>query len=193
MCIYHIIPYLSHILSYFLSFAYIVYLIYFILFLVSCSLQVSYTFMFLSFHVRILCMYHILSYLIYFHITYLILFYTFIYILILFIYGTFVCFHLVLFMYCTFICFHTYNLHMLMQSYTFLSDHVSFQVVYIFLLFLVNIVLYFTSCSCNCILSLHSSDMFSYHVIYSLHFICIYLSFSFMFHVCKYLRSGYGK
>ena len=126
--------------AYFFSFAYIVYLIYFILFLVSCSLQVSYTFMFISFHVRILCMHHILSYLIYFHITYLILSYTFIYILILFIYSTFVCF-LVLFMYCTFICFHTYNLLMLMQSYTFLSYHVSFQVVYIFLLVLVNIYL----------------------------------------------------
>ena len=36
---------------------------------------------------------HILSYLIYFHITYLIPSYIFIYILILFIYGTFVCFH----------------------------------------------------------------------------------------------------
>ena len=94
VCIYHIIPYLSHIFCLFLSFARIVYLIYFILFLVSYSLQVSYTFMFISFHVRILCMYHILSYLKYFHITYLILSYNFIYILILFIYGTFVCFHL---------------------------------------------------------------------------------------------------
>ena len=46
----------------------------------------------------------ILSYLKYFHITYLIRSYTFIYILILFIYSTFVCFHLILFMYCTFIC-----------------------------------------------------------------------------------------
>ena len=72
----------------------IVYLIYSILFLISYSLQVSYTFMFISFHVHILCMYHILSYLVYFHITYLILSYTFIYILILFIYGTFVYFHL---------------------------------------------------------------------------------------------------
>ena len=34
---------------------------------------------------------------------------------------------------------------------------------------------------------------FSYHIIYSIPFICIYLSFSFRFHVCKYLRSGYGK
>ena len=44
------------------------------------------------FHVRRLCIYHILSYLVYFHITYLILSCTFIYILILFIYGTFVTF-----------------------------------------------------------------------------------------------------
>ena len=34
---------------------------------------------------------------------------------------------------------------------------------------------------------------FSYHVIYSIHSICIYLSFYFRFHVCKYLKSGYGK
>ena len=34
---------------------------------------------------------------------------------------------------------------------------------------------------------------FSYHVIYSIHFICIYLSFSFRFYVCKYHRNGYGK
>ena len=60
--------------------------------------------MLISFHIRILCMYHTLSYILYFHITYLILSCTFIYILILFIYGTFVCFNLVLFMYYTFIC-----------------------------------------------------------------------------------------
>ena len=34
---------------------------------------------------------------------------------------------------------------------------------------------------------------FSYHVIYYTHLICVYLSFSFMFHAYKYLRSGYGK
>ena len=60
--------------------------------------------MFISFHVQILCMYHILSSLVYFHITYLIPSCTFIYILILFIYGTFICFNPVLFMYYTFIC-----------------------------------------------------------------------------------------
>ena len=37
--------------------------------------------------------------------------------------------------------FHTYNLHLLMQSYTFLSYHVSFQIIYIFLLVLINMYL----------------------------------------------------
>ena len=34
---------------------------------------------------------------------------------------------------------------------------------------------------------------FSYHVIYHIHLMYIYLSFTFIFHACKYLRSGYGK
>ena len=34
---------------------------------------------------------------------------------------------------------------------------------------------------------------FSYHVIYHIHLICVYLSFSFMFHACINLRSGYEK
>ena len=33
---------------------------------------------------------------------------------------------------------------------------------------------------------------FSYHVIYYIHLICVYLSFAFMFHVCINLKSGYG-
>ena len=58
------------------------------------------------FHISIFmyCSFPIFPYLVYFHITDLILFCIFIYILILFIYDTFVCFNLVLFMYCTFIC-----------------------------------------------------------------------------------------
>ena len=58
------------------------------------------------FHISIFmyCSFPIFPYLVYFHITDLILSCTFIYILILFIYYTFVCFNLVLFMYCTFIC-----------------------------------------------------------------------------------------
>ena len=100
----------------------IVYLIYFILFLVSCSLQISYTLMFISFHVRILCMYHILSYLVSFHITYFILSCTFIYILILLLYGTFVCFNLVLFMYCTFICLLPVLVFFIFQFYDLLHS-----------------------------------------------------------------------
>ena len=69
--------------------------------------------------------------------------------------------------------FHTYNLHMLMQSYTFLSYHVSFQVVYIFLLLLVNMYL--------SLFTYHHIAMlcFSYHVMYFYHvrIIFIYLSF----------------
>ena len=34
---------------------------------------------------------------------------------------------------------------------------------------------------------------FSYHVIYHIHLIGVYLSFAFMFHVCINLRSGYKK
>ena len=58
------------------------------------------------FHIPIFmyCSFPIFPYLVYFHITYLILSCTFIYILILFIYDTFVCFNLALSMYCTFIC-----------------------------------------------------------------------------------------
>ena len=50
------------------------------------------------------CSFPIFLYLVYFHITDLIVSCTFIYILILFIYDTFICFNLILFMYCTFIC-----------------------------------------------------------------------------------------
>ena len=58
------------------------------------------------FHISIFmyCSFPIFPYLVYFHITDLILSCTFIYILILFIYDTFVCFNMILFMYCTFIC-----------------------------------------------------------------------------------------
>ena len=34
---------------------------------------------------------------------------------------------------------------------------------------------------------------FSYHVIYHIHLICVYLSFAFMFNACINLRSEYGK
>ena len=92
---------LSHILCLFLVIC--LYLILDLFHIIFCIIFFA-SFLYFHVHVRILCIYHILSYLVYFHITYLILSYTFIYILILFIYGTFVCFHLILFMYCIFIC-----------------------------------------------------------------------------------------
>ena len=52
-----------------------------------CSMSLTYLLSILSYHLRLYC--------------------TFIYILILFIYGTLVCFNLVLFIYCTFICLFT--------------------------------------------------------------------------------------
>ena len=39
----------------------------------------------------------------------------------------------------------------------------------------------------------HDMLCLSYHVIYHIHLICVYLSFSFTFHACVNFRSGYGK
>ena len=69
--------------------------------------------------------------------------------------------------------FHTNNLHILMQSYTFLSYYCQHVLVTV---------------------SYHHIAMlcFSYHVIYHIHFICVYLSFAFMFHVCINLEVDKG-
>ena len=99
--------------------------------------------MFISFHVRILCMYHIHSYLIYFHINYLILSCTFIYNLILFIYDTFVCFHMILFMYYIFLCFPYTILFIylsLLSTFCTLLVHILF--VFYTLYFLYTIFMY---------------------------------------------------
>ena len=71
--------------------------------------------------------------------------------------------------------FHTYNLHMLMQSYTFLSYHVLFQIIYIFLLVLINMYL--------SLFTYHHIAMlcFSYHVM-SYTFI-IFESFAYTYHL----------
>ena len=95
------------------------------------TLHIPILIMFISFHVRILCMYNIHSYLVYFHITYLILSCTFIYIFILFIYCTFVCFHLILFMYCTFICLLPVLVFFIFQFYYLL--HSMYYYIYHFL------------------------------------------------------------
>ena len=85
-------------------------------------------------------------------------------------------------------------------SYTFL-----FHILYLFIYFSCTLyfsytVIFHILSSCTLLLVLvtiyyHRIAVlcFSYHVIYSIHFICIYFSFSFRFHVYKYLRSEYGK
>ena len=78
-------------------------------------------------------------------------------------------------------------------SYLFvLSCFISFHISYTF-----RVILYFTSCSCNRILSSHSSAMLliSCHILCTPHLrvLVIFFYVSYMFHACKYLRSGYGK
>ena len=50
-------------------------------------------------------------------------------------------------------------------------------------LFIVHVTIYYLHIAVLC---------FSYQVIYHIYLICVYLSFSFMFHGCINLRSGYG-
>ena len=89
--------------------------------------------------VSILCIFHIhsityysmsLTYLLSILSYHLILSCTFIYILMLFIYGTFVCFNIVLFMYCTFICLFTcsslFHLSVLCLITFYVLLHISF-------------------------------------------------------------------
>ena len=149
----------------------------------------------------VLCHFHILSYTMYFSYT--------------------VLFHIL--SYCTFNCvlsshssamlliscyiLYAFHLHILViyfsPSYTILVHILSsctlyfpYTVIYSSLsfsytfLYYVLLTVYFHRIAVLC---------FSYHVIYYMHFIYIYLSyilyisFSFRFHVCIYLRSGYGK
>ena len=73
-------------------------------------------------------------------ITYLILSCTFIYILILFIYGTFVCFHLILFMYYIFLCFPYTILFIylsLLSTFYTLLVHILFVYYTLFFLYIV--------------------------------------------------------
>ena len=122
-----------------------------------------------SIRLILLLSYHILSYVfayafMYFHILYCHIIYL----------------HLILLIY--YLLFHAckYCYHVLC-SYTFV------------LLYTFHVLLYCISCSCNSILSSHSSVMLliSYHILYTfpLHILFIF----FYVHVCEYLRCGYGK
>ena len=91
-------------------------------------------------------------------------------------------------------------MHILMKNITFtytypflistFSQHVSFLIIFHILfvssytLLLTLVTLYYHHIAVLC---------FSYHVIYYIHLICVYLSFAFMFHAYINLRSGYGK
>ena len=78
--------------------------------------------------------------------------------------------------------------------------HLSFYNLLLFITGFVSytfhINLYFTSCSCNCILSSNRNIMLliSYHIIYFAYTFPLCILFIFFYiHACKYLRSGYGK
>ena len=77
-------------------------------------------------------------------------------------------------------------------SYVFTYAFMYFHILYCHIIYL-HVLLYCISCSCNCILSSHSSAMFliSYHILFTfpVHILFIF----FYVHACEYLRSGYGK
>ena len=139
----------------------------------------SYTFLFhilylfIYFSYTVLCTFHILSYTVLCH------------------------FHIlvhILFMYCTL--YFPYTVIYSSLSFSYTCSYI-FHVLY-FVLFIYDIFHIPSSCTLLLILVTvyyHCIAVlcFSYHVIHYMHFICIYLSFSFRFHVCKYLRRGYGK
>ena len=114
------------------------------------------------------------------------------------VYFLVICVHLVLFIscypvlflyfiyICTFLFYLSYTLCFCILSVLFLCLYTYFR-----------IKLYCTSCSCNC-LYFHciARLCFSYHIIlytFHIHFFCVYFSFFFYIHVCKYLRSGFRK
>ena len=91
-------------------------------------------------------------------------------------------------------------MHILMTNITFtytypflmsiFSLHVSFLIIFHILfvssytLFIVFVTIYYHDIVVLC---------FSYHVIYHIHLICVYLSFAFMFHACINLKSRYRR
>ena len=79
--------------------------------IIDCSMSLTYLLSILSYHLILSC--------------------TFIYILILFKYGTFVCFNLVLFMYCTFICLLPVQVFFIFKFYVLL--HSMYYYIYHFL------------------------------------------------------------
>ena len=114
------------------------------------------------------------------------------------VYFPVICVHLILFIscypvlsiyfiyICTFLFYLSYTLCFCILSVLFLCLYTYFH-----------IKLYCTSCSCNCLYFHGIARLcFSYHIIsytFHIHFLCVYFSFFFYIHVCKYLRSGFRK
>ena len=62
-----------------------------------------------------------------------------------------------------------------------MDDHTSIQMhilIIYHISYTIQVILYFTSCSCNCVLSLHSSAMLliSCHILYTFHFLLGFMS-----------------
>ena len=106
--------------------------------------------------------------------------------------------HLILFI--SVILYYSYT------SYTFVCSYSIYLILCAFVYFLYfflclytcfHLKLYCISCSCNCLYFHRIARLcFSYHIIlYTFHinFLCVYFSFFFYIHVCKYLRSGFRK
>ena len=166
----------------------------------------SVLYLFISFSCTILCTFYIL-----YSCTVHVLFSsTYIYVL-------FSCytFHMIV-IYCAFhILYFSYAFHILYLSYTFrviatlflvlvylsytflfhiLYFSYAFHILYLFIYFSCTmyfsytVILYITSCSCNCLYFHRIAVLcFSYHIIYSIHVI------SFLVSCLQILRSGYGK
>ena len=80
-------------------------------------------------------------------------------------------------------------------SYVFTYAFMYFHILYCHIIYF-HVLLYCISCSCNGILSSHSSAMLliSYHIIYFAYIFPLHILFIFFYvHACEYLRSGYGK
>ena len=193
-----LITYLSHILCLlhvnFFRYIFYVFSISFIYIFFTVLMFLYFTYpiliMFISFHVRILCMYHILSYnlsytVLYFYLqsyTFHIRYFCMLH-MILFMYYIFLCFpYTILFIYlsllCTCICYHifSYDIHTLCFSYAFRILCFSYTILFIrfscTMYFSYIVILYFSSCSCNCLYFHRIAVLcFTYHVIYSVHVI----------------------
>ena len=90
--------------------------------------------------------------------------------------------------------YFSFFIFILVLSYTFMLyvSYCTFHILYCHIIYF-HMLLYCISCSCNCILSSHSSAMLliSYHILFTfpVHILFIF----FYVHACEYLTREYGK